>query len=258
MIRAMLWKEWREQRWRFALALVVMTTLSASLVRAQLIGTTEALIIVFGPVGLAMALFLAMGPVATERTDRTWTFLTSRPIRKGDILRVKWFVGALQVVVVFAIAGAAAHLAAYSRGVLDLPPAPEFAQIGWGSSVAAGSSARSLWTVVLSAGVAMLAWYTVLFFALARARNDLHAALGGILLTVVLLAWVAHYLTNIAKVEELRTVLTVSVLFNPISPLVLLIEPARERVTSFGIALVLWTALPVWLAGRLETLGSGR
>ena len=121
---ALLWKEWREQRWRFVLSLLVLVVLSASLVRAQLVALPEAVLIVFGLVGLLLAIFLALGGIATEREDNTWPFLRARPVRAAELLQVKWFFGAASLVTSFVAAGLAAHAAAASRNLFDLPPPP--------------------------------------------------------------------------------------------------------------------------------------
>lgn len=257
--RALLWKEWREQRWRGVLSVLVLTTLSASLVRAQLVSLPEAVLLLFGPVGLLLAIFLAMGSVATERQDGTWDFLRAQPAGPASILRTKWLVGAVQLAVAFLIAGLAAHLAAWSRGLYDLPPPPGVAGgPGWGLGL--GNSAEALWRFVMTALVSMLAWYTVLFFILTRARNELHAGLGGLLLTIVALAWLLQYVFARTLREEYNAVLTTvfwggSVL-NPLSPLPFLLgESWPATLLAPGLALLLWLIATLWLVGWLERAG---
>lgn len=258
MIGALLWKEWREQGWRCVLGTLVLPTLSASLVRAQLVSMPEAVVLVFGPLGLILAIFLAMGSVATERADGTWRFLRAQPIAAARILRIKWLVGALNLILTFLIAGVAAYLAARSRGLFELarPPAelgPQFTGI-----VALGNSAAWLWTLVLLALVSMLAWYTVLFFVLTRARNELHAGLGGILLTLACLAWLLQYPTSMELARwdsEVLHVFWIYALLNPLSPIAFLFESAACQLLATAIALLVWTAGPLCLVGRLERAG---
>jgi hypothetical protein len=254
--RALLWKEWREQGWRCVLGTLVLTTLSASLVRAQLVTMPEAVVLVFGPLGLILAIFLAMGSVATERADGTWHFLRAQPIAAARILRIKWLVGAVNLVVTFLIAGGAAYLAARTRGLFDLLPPPANLGPQFAGKLPFGNSAAWLWALVLLSLVSMLAWYTVLFFILTRARNELHAGLGGILLTLAGLAWLMQYPLMLHGVQENGGVLWVSGLLNPLSPIAFsFFESAACQLLAVAIALLLWTAGPVWLIGRLDRAG---
>src|ERR1041384_957150 len=97
-------KEWQEQRWRFFLATLVLSGLLAGLLRAQVIPAKESLILIYWPAGLLILLFLAMGPVASERANRTWEFLMAQPVSRGEVLRAKWLMGLLQLVGVMMIA----------------------------------------------------------------------------------------------------------------------------------------------------------
>jgi hypothetical protein len=258
VIRALLWKEWREQRWRFVLGTLVLTTLAASLVRAQLATMPESVVLVFGPIGLLLAIFLAMGSVATERADGTWPFLRARPVGAASVLRIKWLVGAANLAAAFLIAGAAAYVAGWSRGLFDLPAPP--ADLGTPFTVVLpwGNSAAWLWTLVLLSLVSMLAWYTVLFLILTRARDELHAGLGGLLLTIACLAWLLQYPESKQPGgwdPAIQQVLWISSLLNPLSPLVFVFDPLRYRLLAAGVALLLWIAGPLWLVGRLERAG---
>lgn len=256
MNAALLWKEWREQRWRCLLGTLVMATISASLVRAQIVMLPEAVVLVFGPLGLMLAIFLAMGSVATERDDETWDFLIARPIDRARILRLKWLVGAVYLVAALLIAGVAAHAAAASRGLFSIAPVPPDLAEQFPSLVPPGNSAGWMWTLVLLSAVSMLAWYTVLFFLLTRARNELHAGLGGVLLTLACLAWLLQYPMSrtLTYSSDAVTphVLWTCALFNPLSPIAFLFEPAMYRLLTVLIALLVWTLGPLWLIGRLE------
>src|SRR5260221_12632211 len=94
---ALLRKEWQEQRWRFFLGTVVFSCLLAGLLRAQIIPNGEAALLIYGPVGLVMTIFLAMGSVASERADHTWEFLTVQPVSRAQLLRAKWMMGVAQL-----------------------------------------------------------------------------------------------------------------------------------------------------------------
>ncbi len=254
MNRALLWKEWREQRWRFVLGTLVLTVLAAGLVRAQLATMPESVVLVFGPIGLLLAIFLAMGSVATERADGTWPFLRARPIGTAAILRFKWLIGAANLAAAFLIAAVAAYLAAWSRGLFDLPPPPPNLGPQFTGTLPYGNSAGWMWMLVLLALVSMLAWYTALFFILTRARDEMHAGLGGLLLTIACLAWLVQY--PISKFENdweapVQKALWVSSMLNPLSPVVFAAEPLPYRLLTVSIALVVWIIAPLWLVGRL-------
>ncbi len=260
MIRALLWKELREQGWRFLLGALVLTSLSASLVRAQLVTIAEATMLVFGPLGLILTIFFAMGSVATERADGTWPFLVARPIRRATVLRVKWLAGAIGLVASFMIAAAAAHWAASSRHLFSLPPVPPEVRAVAPNMVPEGNSAAWLWGIAGLSTVSMLAWYTTLFFLLTRARDELHAGLGGILLTLGAIAWALQYLFSGAAGfyhdwPSVQRVFWVSSLLNPISPLVFSFDSHIAQALALAWALLFWTAGPVWLVGRLESAG---
>ncbi len=251
MNRALLWKEWREQRWRCVLGVVVMATLAGSLVRALIMPAAESVILVFGPIGLVLTVFIAMGNVAAERDAGTWRFLLAQPVTRANLLRTKWLVGAAFVAGMYLLAGAAAHLAAASRGIFDMP-APQ--TIGgkvlqdWIST----NSAAWLWNVVGSAAVSMLAWYTVLFFVLTRARNELHAGLGGLLLSLTLVVWAFQYpiTRGLEFMADVRGVLWYTSLLNPAAPFMAIAEPAAVRAAVFVIVIGVWIVFPVWLIGR--------
>jgi len=257
--RALLWKEWREQRWRCALGTLVLATLSASLVRAQLVTLPEAAVMIFWPIGLLLAIFLAMGSVATERADGTWPFLRARPVGPAFILRIKWAAGAAYLAGALLIAAGAAHVAAWSRGLFDLPAPPPELAASMSAAVPLPNSPAWLWNLVFLALVALLAWYTVLFFLLTRARDELHAGIGGVLLTLACLAWLLQlFMASLGEgwlSAPVRGILWMSCLLNPLSPLALLEAPLGYRLLATAIALGVWIAGPVWLVGRLERAG---
>src|SRR5580704_10557154 len=118
---ALLLKEWQEQRWRFFLGTTVLSGLLAGLLRAQIIPNGEAVLLIYGPVGLVMVVFLAMGSVASERADRTWEFLTVQPVSSAQLLRAKWLMGLALLAGMIAIATTAGMIAMASRGFRRWP-----------------------------------------------------------------------------------------------------------------------------------------
>src|ERR1017187_8400072 len=260
IFRGLLRKEWQEQRWRFFLGTTVLSGLLAGLLRAQIIPNGEAALLIYGPVGLVMVLFLAMGSVASERTDRTWEFLTVQPVSRAQVLRAKWAMGLAQLAGMMVIATLAGMAAMASRGFRRVPK--EFAYDNfsnvWNLShlLTGAHSLQTIGVFALVATISLACWYTPLFFLLTRARQEFTAALGGIFLTIALLVWLiqlpAGGLNDFSgTVSFYQMALSCSGLLNPLSPLVVSFP---EVLSPFFPVLLLaqiglWIVLPVWLIG---------
>ena len=268
---ALMWKEWREQRWRFLLGTLVVTGLLASLMRAQVIPPREAALFVCWPVGILMTIFLAMGSVAAERADRTWEFLVARPVARSEVLQAKWLVGALQLTAMMLIATAAGMLALWSRTRFCMPlterflPAPPSDLMRmWVYDFDVLYTYRPvLWLGCcgLVATLTLLCCYTPLFFILARARNEFTAALGGILLAIVAHAWVLQIVGGVGSLVPLTVIGSLS----PLSPMLLhpaAIQVGLSKVRPESIETILalwpvhlfsWLVIPPLLARRYGT-----
>lgn len=115
--RAMLWKEWRETRWKwlaFALAFHIplgITALTLALresARFDLYALSDAmaaqalelaLVLQSGfliTAGLFLLAFFAVGSVGSELDNRSMFFLFERPVRRWQVLLFKYSVGAVQ------------------------------------------------------------------------------------------------------------------------------------------------------------------
>jgi ABC-type Na+ efflux pump permease subunit len=251
MLAALTRKEWHEQRWRFFLGTVVVSGLLGGMLRAQLVPFNEAALTIYWPVGLIMVIFLAMGPVATEKSDRTWEFLLAQPVSRADVLLAKWRVGLWQLVGMIAIATAFGLGAMWSRGFYGRTSA--LRDLSLQESVsdvvmwAAGHPAIWVCLLALTAAVTLSCWYTVLFVILTRARNEFTAAMGGILLTIAVHAWLLQM-----AFEQLR----VPALFNPMAPFVVMSYPKYVMWLPLMLLghILLWIVVPVllvrWFAGR--------
>lgn len=255
--RALMWKEWREQRWRFLLGTMVVTGLMAGLMRAQVISVREAALFVCWPVGIVMTIFLAMGPVASERADRTWEFLVAQPVKRSDVLLAKWLVGLLQLTAMMFIATAAGMLALWSRTRHYLPFQlgfePSDMSEGWVHSLGVLHAYHPvLWLGCygLVATMTLLSCFTPMFFILTRARNEFTAALGGILLVIVAHAWAFQVFVGGFQ----QPVLLVTGSLSPLSPL--LLHPLTLQAwwpdtgarTAASIAMAFWPIhLLVWM-----------
>jgi hypothetical protein len=248
VFRALLRKEWHEQRWRFFLGLIVFSGLVAGMLRAQLVPSNEAAVLLYGPVGLVFVIFLAAGPVAAERADRTWEFLIAQPVSRAEVLRAKWAIGVMQLAATMSIGTVAGLLAMWSRGFRIMPKVP-----GSSTEFSAESAAwletrpaLSLCAFAVVGTIALICWFTPLCLMLARARNEFAAALGGVLLTMALLLWLLQL-----GVGD-KALLVVAAL-NPLSPLFLLSSRGAVFLPFLlFVHIVLWVVLPV------RYLGSGR
>lgn len=254
--RTLLWKEWREQRWRFFLGTVVLSGLLAGLLRAQIIPSNEAALLIYWPVGVLMTIFLAMGSVAVERADRTWEFLITQPVSRADVLLAKWRMGVLQLVGMMTIATVAGILAMWSRGFRGTVTVfvregglwPEFNRgvVAWMVS----HPAAGLCSVAVPATVALACWFTPLFLVLTRARNEFTAALGGILLTVALHLWLAQLW--LAEPMDDHPIMAVSAMLNPLVTLAIAIAPGLPKwlLCAMPLYVLLWIVVPLWLLRR--------
>jgi hypothetical protein len=253
MIRAILQKEWNEQRLRLLFAALVSALAVWFVLRANFLGLTESLLVALCPIGLIAAPGLAIATLGLDRAQGTWVFVASLPVRPADVYRVKWSSGAFQLLALFLVAGGAAFLAAASRGMLDAVAIPERARRHMGGLHPEGNQTLWLALVVLSVAVSFLAWYTTLFFLLTRAQSETQAYAGAALLSAVMIIWMIHGLGLLMDAQEFSTIVSVSVLVHPLSPMLTLTDPVPQRAGAFGTAIVVWTILPVWFAGVLTS-----
>jgi ABC-type transport system involved in multi-copper enzyme maturation permease subunit len=99
MIQAVIWKEWRQQRWKLAFGCVLLVFFLGTLASAQLTTSRELVIAVMIFGGMLLALYSAMGAFATEVSEGTVEFLAARPVRPGWVFLTKWFFGWLNFTV---------------------------------------------------------------------------------------------------------------------------------------------------------------
>jgi ABC-type transport system involved in multi-copper enzyme maturation permease subunit len=99
MFRQLLWKEWREQRWKLIFGTVMLLFFTGTLMAARLSTSHEVLVAVWIIGGLVLALYSAMGVFAPEVSNETQTFLMSKPITPLVVFWGKWFMGWLNFAV---------------------------------------------------------------------------------------------------------------------------------------------------------------
>jgi len=200
-----------------------------------------------------IVIFLAIGPVAGEQENRTWDFLLARPISRADVLTVKWAAGLLQLVGIMTVATVAGVIAMLTREfpARVIPLATSYASdqaivssrglLDWMASHPVGW----LLVVALAATVGLASLYTPLFLILTRGRNEFAAALGAILLSVVVHLWLGQFVLS----WPMRLVAWA----NPLSPLVAALYLGNQHWLAVTVPLhiVTWIALPIWLMRRL-------
>jgi ABC-type transport system involved in multi-copper enzyme maturation permease subunit len=117
MLKALLWKEWRETRWKwlaFALAFHIplaiaglvfalkdsarfdLAAMSDGIAGFVLESALVAQSVFLITAGLFLLAFFAVGSVGAELDNRSIFFLFERPVRRGQLLLLKYAVGAVQ------------------------------------------------------------------------------------------------------------------------------------------------------------------
>jgi hypothetical protein len=115
-IRALLWKEWREQRWKLAFGCVILTAYTAIGLETRLLADAAILGIgIFFVGGVLLPIFVTMGMVAPERADGSFASLVALPVRPRRVLVVKTMIGALACALPFAGQAAAGLFIAGGR-----------------------------------------------------------------------------------------------------------------------------------------------
>ena len=98
MLKALLWKEWHEQRWRVALATVWLLGMTAIGLKTRILPDDAVLILIWVPTAVILPAFLGMGLFASERKAGTLPYLMVQPVGRGPILAAKVIVGLLAYV----------------------------------------------------------------------------------------------------------------------------------------------------------------
>lgn|GEM_PF-1364296 len=170
IIRAMLWKEWRETRWKwlaFAAAfhiplfIAVLTLALRETVRFDLYAFSDALAgqalqvavvaqsVFLITAGLFLLAFFAVGSVGAELDNRSIFFLFERPVKRWHVLLLKYAVGAVQTTtcvglsILTTVAFVYSVMAAFAPGVT--------LSGSWGAFAAAltNGARGTVWTMVI-------------------------------------------------------------------------------------------------------------
>ena len=111
MLKALLWKEWQEQRSRMALATIWLVGMTAIGLKTRILPDAGILSLIWFPTAIVLPAFLGMGLFASERKDGTLTYLMTQPVHRGHILLSKVTIGVLASILPFAFCGLTVFLA---------------------------------------------------------------------------------------------------------------------------------------------------
>ncbi len=232
MWQALVWKEWREQRWRmgFGVALLAVYTIIGLRTRIMPDEQIIAMTILIG--GGIFPLMAAMALVAPERAEGTIVRLLTLPVPTWQVLAAKAIVG---VAVCAAPVLVSALLAALIAGDREM----------------AWSTMAEIYALATFSSISMFTWLTA---AGIRQPSEARAGLAGI---GVITAWVLimmlssllpfHAAEGMPHVEWVGT-------FSPFGPLVL-IEGNRPTAAVIAIQIVMLTCVWLWAARRIGKPG---
>jgi hypothetical protein len=164
MLKALLWKECHEQRWRVALATVWLLGMSAIGLKTRILSDVVVLIVIWTPMAFILPVFLGMGLFASERKAGTLAYLVAQPVRRGPLLAAKVIAGFVAYAMPVVIAGAVVCLAVGGRELSTGDLAGRIAVIaGFGGvffawQLPAGLRCRREETYILAGAVVLGCW----------------------------------------------------------------------------------------------------
>lgn len=238
MIRALMWKELREQAGRWLLATILLAGFTSLLIHARLISIREVSASVLMIGGLVLSIVLIIAPLPSEKTRGTLDFLMAFPIDRKRVLFAKWLTGVLSIVGLYA--------GCCLAGVV--------------TAALVGLNATWMLKTATPMCVSVLAYHSLFFMFAPRARHELDAAM------------LAFSIAIIAELSSLFVLADTSIVkwlghLAPGAPTFLFFEyqmgttrvgeASAEFATGLNVMFstllttVLWVALPAaWLLGR--------
>ncbi len=235
MLKALLWKEWHEQRGRMALATVWLLGMTAIGLKTRILPDETILRMIWIPTAIVLPSLIGMGLFAAERRAETLTYLMARPASRERILTAKLIVGALAYIAPLVLCGTGACLTIGGR---ELATAPLIGLTG----------------AVIAFGLILLAWQVLA--GLQCRREETYVLVSG----AVLCCWVMHAyavdeLTRRSEVESWM------LLPNPLALLRLTgmpYRPGHEVWTTILAQCLIFVGLSVGLWFRVRRPGEGR
>jgi ABC-type transport system involved in multi-copper enzyme maturation permease subunit len=118
MIRSLIWKEWREQRWKIFYISMLMVSANVIGLKTRLMPDELIMMISVFIGAFFLPIFIGMGLFATEREERSLPVLVALPIRGRVIFTVKMGMGVLACLIPFGVSLASALVMAGTREVM--------------------------------------------------------------------------------------------------------------------------------------------
>ncbi len=116
-IRSLVWKEWREQRWKIYYIAILMAAANVIGLKTRLMPDEQIMCISVFIGAFFLPIFIGMGLFATEREERSMPALLALPVQARVIFAVKMVVGVLACLIPFGISLASALIMAGTREV---------------------------------------------------------------------------------------------------------------------------------------------
>jgi ABC-type transport system involved in multi-copper enzyme maturation permease subunit len=160
----LLWKEWHEQRWKFAFGCIVLGSLLAIGLRARIMADQTTMLIACATAIVLLPLLAGVGLLSSERSDGTLETLCALPIRPSRIMAVKALMGI-----------------AVCAGPMLVLLAVIF--------LIAGEREMNRWNILAIIGRAVLAELSLLFWYLAVTARLSGEARAGLVAVGVLICW---------------------------------------------------------------------
>ena len=164
MLKALLWKEWQEQRWRVALATVWLLGMTAIGLKTRVLMDAMILGMIWLPTVTVLPTFIGMGLFASERKAGTLQYLMAQPVGCGPVLAAKVIVGLLAFVTPLVIEGIVVCLAVGGRELSSADLASVFVALAalglvlFAWQLLAGLRCRREETYMLASAVVLGCW----------------------------------------------------------------------------------------------------
>ena len=222
MWRSLVWKEWREQRWRLAFGIVLLGMFTAIGLRTRIVPDEQILALCTFIGGALLPLMVAMGLIAPERTSGTIARLLSLPVPAWHVLATKGLVGAATCAAPILASALLATLIAGDR------------EMTWARLI-------GHYAATLGLSLSMFTWLTA---AGLRQPTEARAALAGI---AAIVGWILIMtLTSLTpfRVHVGATTVEWAGIFSPFGPMMTLITSApRFAIIAIQCAVIVtvWT-----------------
>lgn len=108
MIKALLWKEWQQHRWKLAFGCVLLVGYTMIGVQTRLLPDIAVIVSSMFLGSIVLPIFVSMGLIAAERSDGTLKTLLALPVKARTIFAVKIAIGAAACIVPIVCSFAAA------------------------------------------------------------------------------------------------------------------------------------------------------